>query len=128
MMRLPALVAAVAMMAIGTASGDEVHHGTFAAAVIGTWARSADACQTSDKSNVVISETKYTDADGTCGVDTVIERAPGPYYAARALCDDPAEKGKVRAVDIILKPEADNKMSIGKSFDNLAVYQRCPGH
>jgi hypothetical protein len=126
MMRLLALIAAVAAGTIGTASGDEVHHGTFAAAVIGTWARSAEACQTADKSNVVISETKYTDADGSCSVDTVIERAPGPYYAARALCDDPAQKGKTVVVNIILRPEADNKMSIGKSFTDLTVYQRCP--
>jgi hypothetical protein len=126
MMRLVAVISTAALLTAPVARADEVHHGTFAAAVIGTWARSAEACQTADKSNVVISETKYTDADGTCGVDTVIERAPGPYYAARALCDDPAQKGKTVVVNIILRPEVDNKMSIGKSFTDLTVYQRCP--
>jgi hypothetical protein len=130
MTRLLAVVTAVTAMTIGAACGDEVHHGTFAAAVIGTWGRSADLCQSQDKSNVVISDTKYTDADGTCRVDTVIERAgaQGPYYAARALCDDPAQPGKDRAMNVILRPEPDNKMSIGKSFTDLAAYQRCQAH
>jgi hypothetical protein len=122
------LIATVSAMAMSVARADEVHHGNFAAAVQGTWAPSADACKAKDKSTIVITETKYTDADITCTVDTVVERAgvPSVYYAARSLCPDAAQPDKTRAINVILRPEGGDKLSIGMSFDAMKVYQRCP--
>jgi hypothetical protein len=128
MARLLAFISIIAAVAVQVASADEVRHTTFAIAVQGTWAPSAELCQAQDKSSVVISETKYTDGDGTCSVDSVVERAgvPGPFYAARALCADAAQPSKDRAVNFIIRPESNDKISIGKSFDDLKIYQRCP--
>src|SRR5258708_5339785 len=128
MARLLAFISIVSAVTIQAASGDEVRHSTFAGTVQGTWAPSAELCKAGDKSNVVISETKYTDADGTCSVDSVVERAgvPGPIYAARALCAEAAQPGKTRAANFIIRPESSDKISIGKSFDDLKIYQRCP--
>jgi hypothetical protein len=115
-------------MAIAAASGDEVHHSTFAASVVGTWALKAENCATADKSNVSIAPQKFTDADGTCTVDTVVERAgaTGPYYSARGRCADPSQPGKFHAANLIARPLGNDKASIGTTFDDEKTYQRCP--
>jgi hypothetical protein len=116
------------LLAIAAARGDEVHHSTFAASVVGTWALKAENCAASDKSNVVIAADKFTDANGTCTVDTVVERAgtPGPYYAAHGRCADPSQPGKFRIANLIVRPLANDKVLIGTTFDDEKTYRRCP--
>ena len=129
MLRLVILTATASALAIAAASGDEVHHSTFAAPVVGTWALKAENCATADKSNVVVAPDKFTDADGTCTVDTVVERAggAGPYYTARGRCADASQPGKIHAANLIVKPLSNDKASIGTTFDDEKTYQRCPG-
>jgi len=128
MLRLVGLTAAASFMAIASASGDEVHRSTFAASVVGTWALKAENCAAADKSNVAIAPDKFTGIDGTCTVDTVIERAgaAGPYYAARGRCADPSQADKFRAANLIVRPLGDDKAMIGTTFDDGKTYQRCP--
>lgn len=129
MLRLVVLTATASALAIAAASGDEVHHSTFTASVVGTWALKAENCATTDKSNVVIAQDKFTNADGTCAVDTVVERAggAGPYYSARGRCPDASQPGKFRAANLVVRPLDNGKASIGATFADEKIYQRCPG-
>ena len=128
MLRLVVLTATASLTAIAAASGDEVHHSTFAASVVGTWVLKAENCAAADKSNVAIAPDKFTYADGTCTVDTVVERAgaSGPYYTARGRCADPSQPGKFGTANVIVRPLGDDKASIGPTFDDEKTYQRCP--
>jgi len=128
MLRLVVLTATASGLAIAAARGDEVHHSTFAATVVGTWALKAEYCATADKSNVAIAPDKFTAAGGTCTVDTVVERAgaAGPYYAAHGRCPDPSQPGKFRMANLIARPLGNDKASIGTTFDDEKTYQRCP--
>ena len=128
MLRLLGFTAAAALMATASASGDEVHHSTFAAAVVGTWALKAENCAAADRSNVAIAPDKFTYAEGSCTVDTVIERAgaSGPYYTARGRCADPSQPDKFRPANVIVRPLAADKAMIGTTFADEKTYQRCP--
>jgi hypothetical protein len=79
-----------------------------------------------DKSNFAIAASAYVDADGTCGVETIVERAgtSGPIYSARARCADAS--GKFHAANLIVRTEDGDKLSMGSTFDDLKIYQRCP--
>jgi len=129
LLRLLVLAATALLSVISAAPADEVHHSTFAATVVGTWALKAENCATADKSNVVVAPDKFTDADGTCTVDTVVERAgqSGPYYAARGRCADAVQPGKFHATNLIVRSLGGDKASIGTTFDDEKTYQRCPG-
>jgi len=128
MLRLLVLAATALLCVISAAPGDEVHHSTFAASAVGIWALKAENCAAADKSNVVIASDKFTTADGTCTVDTVVERAgqSGPFYAARGRCADAAEPGKFHAANLIVRPLGGDTASIGTTFDDGKTYQRCP--
>jgi len=130
MLRLVVLTAMASALAIAAARGDEVHHSTFAASVVGSWALKAENCAAADKSNIAIAPEKFTAADGTCTVDTVVERAGGggPYYSARGRCADPSQPGKFRAANLIVRPLGNDKASIGTTFADEKTYQRCPAH
>jgi hypothetical protein len=125
-MRLVAVILAVSALTIQAASGDEVHHTSFAAALVGSWAQRAEFCATADKSNIAIAATAYVDADGKCSVETIVERAgtSGPIYSARARCADAS--GKFHAANLIVRTEDGDKLSMGSTFDDLKIYQRCP--
>jgi hypothetical protein len=128
MLRLASFAAAAALIAIAAASADEVHHSSFAASVVGTWALKAENCATADKSNVAIEANTFTNADSACTVDTVIERAggTGAYYTARGRCADPAQAGKFQVANLIVRPLGNDRASIGTTFEAEKTYQRCP--
>lgn len=126
MLRLAAVMLTVSALTIQAASGDEVHHNSFAAALVGTWAQRAELCASDDKSNVTIAETSFTDAGGKCTVETIVEKAAetGTIYSARGRCADAA--GKFHVANLIVRTEANDKLSLGATFDGLKSYQRCP--
>ena len=128
MLRLLVLAATALLSVISAAPADEVHRSAFAATVVGTWALKAENCASADKSNVTIASDKFIDADGTCTVDTVVERAgqSGPYYAARGRCADAVQPGKFHATNLIVRSLGGDKASIGTTFDDEKTYQRCP--
>ncbi len=74
-----ALAFALAVLLPLRATGDEVRRVMFPAALLGTWAKTPDRCDTKDKSNVVIEKAKYSDGTGTCAAlrrPTLPERCP----------------------------------------------------
>jgi hypothetical protein len=124
---LPALLAASALLA-QRAAADEVRHTTFPSALVGTWAPSAELCAAKDKSNITVAADGYSTADGKCSVRWIVETAGsrGPNYAVHAQCEGDAQAARADVVNMILRPEGGDKISIGKSFTDLKPYLRCP--
>ena len=128
MTRVAVLIMATATLLPQAAASDEIRHTTFPSAMIGTWAQAAEQCTTRDKSNVQIKPAEYGDASGSCAVRWIVETAGshGPNYAVHALCTDAADRIKTQVVNIIIRPLGNNRASMGRSFEDLKIYQRCP--
>lgn len=128
MLRRFTIILALSILPIQAVTADEVHHNSFVAALVGSWAQRAELCAADDKTNVTIAETSFTDADGKCTVETIVEKgaASGTIYSARGRCAD--ADGRFHAANLIVRTEAGDKLSIGASFDGLKPYQRCPAH
>jgi hypothetical protein len=127
-----ALVMAVVLMSmviVAAAHADIVRHITFPAALLGTWAENTEQCATKDKSNVVIESAKYGDGSGNCLVRWIGETAGsrGTNYAVHALCTSASQPDKTQTVNIIIRPQSDGRAVMGRSFDQLKTYLRCPG-
>jgi hypothetical protein len=127
MRRIAGLIMASSILMLQSASGDEVRHTAFAGAIVGTWAPTADRCGANDKSSIAISKTNYSDANGSCSVEWIVETAGslGPNYSVHATCADASRPGKTHEANLIMRPES-NGISIGTSFNDLKTYQRCP--
>lgn len=128
MMRMVGVISAVSALTSQVAFGDEVRHTAFASALLGTWAHSKELCEVGDKSNIVISETKYSDSDMDCRVQVIVETAVplGSNYSVRALCANSSDPGKTSIANLIIRPQSNDRISAGKAFDDLKSYERCP--
>jgi hypothetical protein len=128
MLRFFVAVLALTAMAFQIASADEIRHTEFLGTMLGTWAPSSDQCATNAKSKVVIEMTKYHTADGSCAVRWIVETAGsrGANYAVHAQCDGASAPARPDTVNLILRPEGNDRVSIGKSFEDLKPYLRCP--
>lgn len=126
--KFSALIAGISLAALQAANGDEIRHTKFSSALLGTWAPSQELCRAKDNSSITISETRFSSSDGHCSLQWVVERAAarGVTYGVHARCVDPSLPDKASAVDLILWPQGSDRISIGKSFDDLKIYQRCP--
>jgi len=124
--RILALIFGISMAA-SQALGDEIRHTKFSGVLLGTWAPSQDLCSGQDKSKITISEAQIISSDGNCTVQWIVEKAAarGATYGVHARCVDPSQPDKIGAVDLILWPEGSDRISIGRSFDDLKMYQRC---
>ena len=110
------------------AGADEVRHTAFPSVLVGRWAPSAELCAAKDKSNITVAADGYRTADGKCSVRWIVETAGslGPNYAVHAQCEADGQPAKADVVNMILRPEAGDRVSIGKSFTDLKPYLRCP--
>ncbi len=110
------------------ALADEIRHTTFPNIMVGTWAQTAEQCTAKDKSNILIEASKYGDASGSCAVRWVVETAgsQGMNYAVHALCTSASNPTKTQVVNIIIRPQSGGRASMGRSFEDLKTYQRCP--
>jgi hypothetical protein len=110
------------------ADADEVRHTTFPSVLIGTWAPSAELCAAKDKSSITIAADGYSTADGKCSVGWIVETAGsrGPNYAVHSQCEANGQAARADVVNMILRPEGGDQVSIGKSFTDLKPYLRCP--
>jgi hypothetical protein len=119
----------ISVALIAAAHADIVRHIAFPAALLGTWAENTEQCATKDKSNVVIESANYGDGSGSCAVRWVVETAGsrGTNYAVHALCTSASQPDKTQTVNIIIRPQSDGRAVMGRSFDQLKIYQRCPG-
>jgi hypothetical protein len=96
--------------------------------VQGTWAPAQDQCRKKDGPAITIAAEQFRNADGDCKVLWIVERAAarGVTYGVHAQCTDRAAPDKARAVDLIIWPQDNDRISVGKAFDDLKPYQRCP--
>jgi hypothetical protein len=128
MCRTAVLVLIVAVVP-HAAGADIVRRSAIPDAYLGTWTADAGKCADSDKAAVVLAAKAYTSYTASCTVDYVAETAGarGSTYSARLQCSNPASKAKTKsAVNLIIRPESADRISIGPSFDSLTAYQRCP--
>ena len=124
---LPAIVA-LAALPPQRAGADEVRHTAFPSVLVGTWAPSAELCAAKDKSNISVAADGYSTADGKCSVRWIVETpgSRGTNYAVHAQCEGDAQNARADVVNMILRPEGGDRVSIGKSFTDLKPYLRCP--
>ena len=123
-----AAILAVSALPSLRADADEVRHTTFPSALVGRWAPSAELCAAKDKSNITVAADGYSTAAGKCSVRWIVETAGslGPNYAVHAQCEADGQPAKADVVNMILRPEAGDRVSIGTSFTDLKPYLRCP--
>jgi hypothetical protein len=121
-------ILAISALPSQRADADEIRHTTFPSALVGRWAPSAELCAAKDKSNITIATDGYSTANGKCSVRWIVETAGslGPNYAVHAQCEGDGQPAKPDVVNMILRPEAGDKVSIGTSFTDLKPYLRCP--
>ena len=121
-------LAILAMSASQRANADEIRHTTFPSVLVGRWAPSAELCAAKDKSNITIAADGYSTANGKCSVRWIVETAGslGPNYAVHAQCEADGQPAKADVVNMILRPEGSDRVSIGTSFTDLKPYLRCP--
>ena len=110
------------------ADADEIRHTAFPSVLVGRWAPSAELCAAKDKSNITIAADGYSTANGKCSVRWIVETAGslGPNYAVHAQCESNGQAARADVVNVILRPESGDRVSIGKSFTDLKPYVRCP--
>jgi hypothetical protein len=128
MKRTIILVVAASGLLAQSVLGHEVRHTTFPTALIGSWAETTEHCATKDKSNISIESAKYGDASGTCAVLWIVETpgSQGANYSVHARCTSAEDQAKTETVNIIMQSQGDDRASIGRSFEDLKTYQRCP--
>ena len=128
MNRITVLVIVASALLSQAAAGDEIRHTTFPSEIIGTWAQTAELCAATDKSNIHIEAAKYGDASGCCDVRWIVETpgSQGPNYAVHAVCTSASNPAETQVVNIIIRPQDKDRASMGRSFEDLKTYQRCP--
>jgi len=114
---------------VQVAHADEIRQATFPNVMLGTWAETAEQCAAKDKTNIVIEPTKYRDGGGDCAVRWIVEITEGSggiTYAVHSLCISASLPEKTQTKNIIVRPLAPDRAAMGRSFDDLKDYQRCP--
>jgi hypothetical protein len=121
-------ILAISALPAQRAEADEVRHTTFPSALVGRFALSAELCAANDKSNIAIAADGYNTANGKCSVRWIVETpgSLGPNYAVHAQCEADGQPAKADVINMILRPEGSDKISVGTSFTDLKPYLRCP--
>ena len=117
-------------LCVQVAHADEIRHATFPNVMLGTWAETAEQCAAKDKTNIVIERAKYRDGGGDCAVRWIVETAAsgGINYAVHSLCTSASlpEKTQIVNIIVIVRPLGPDRAAMGRSFEDLKDYQRCP--
>jgi len=71
---------------------------------------------------------KYGDGAGSCTVRWIVQTSgsSGINYAVHALCTSASLPEKTQIVDIVVRPLSQDRAAMGRSFEDLKNYQRCP--
>jgi hypothetical protein len=127
-MRTASLIMLSGLLFVQAVHADEIRRTAFPALMLGTWAETAEQCAAKDKSNVVIEPAKYGDGAGSCAVRWIVQTSGsrGVNYAVHALCTSASLPEKTQIVNIIVRPQGEGQAVMGRSFDDLKNYQRCP--
>ena len=127
-MRITVPLVCLTMIASQAGAAHVKRLGSIPESLQGSWAPTAESCASDEKSVIALSAKEYAGAQGKCSVAWVSETASprGPVYAAQLRCPDapPSQKAST-SKNLIIRPGEANRISIGSSFDNLKVYQRC---
>ena len=97
--------------------------------MLGTWAETAEQCAGKDKTNIVIEPAKYRDGGGDCAVQWIVEITEGSggvNDAVHSLCTSASLPEKTQTKDIIVRPLGPDRAAMGRSFEDLKNFQRCP--
>jgi len=115
-------------LVVQAAHADEIRHLTFPNVMLGTWAETAEQCAAKNKSNIVIEPAKYGDGGGSCAVRWIVQTSGsrGINYAVHALCTSASLPEKTQIVNIVVRPLGDDRAAMGRSFEDLKNYMRCP--
>ena len=107
---------------------DEIRRLAFPDVMLGTWAETNEQCAAKDKSNVVIQPATYGDGAGSCVVRWIVQTSGsrGINYAVHALCTSASIPEKTQTVNIIVRPLGEDRAAMGRSFEGLKNYLRCP--
>ncbi len=126
-MRIGSLIM-LAGLFVQAAHADQIRQLTFPNVMLGTWAETAEQCDAKDKNNVVIGPAKYGDGAGSCAVRWIVETAGsrGTNYAVHAFCTSASLPEKTQIVNIVVRPLGPDRAAMGRSFDDLKTYRRCP--
>ena len=114
---------------VQVAHADEARRAAFPNVILGTWAETAEQCAAKDKTNIVIELTKYRDGGGDCAVRWIVEITEGSdgiNYAVHSLCTSASLPEKTQTKNIIVRPLGPDRAAMGRSFEDLKNYQRCP--
>jgi hypothetical protein len=128
MIRVAFAGAMISVLLLQAAVADEVRRIAFPETLLGIWARTTEECAAMDKSNIVIETAKYGDANGSCAVRWIVQTpaSRGSNYAIHALCTSASLPAKTQVVNIVIRPQSKDEAVMGRSFEGLKSYQRCP--
>jgi hypothetical protein len=126
-MRIVGALIVVIALASQSAVADVKRHVSIPEPLQGSWALSSDGCRADDKSVIGLAAKTYTSAETKCAVEWVSE-TPGPrgsIYSAHLRCtSQPTQLPSV--INLIIRPDNAEQISVGLDFSNLKAYQRCP--
>jgi hypothetical protein len=116
----------LAMAVTKLASAHVVRHRDVPQLFQGTWSTVEGKCDLSDKSTIKISAEVCSSSDLACTVEAVSETPGrgGTIYSARLACSDPNGPRK-SVMNIIMKQDRTDQISIGSDFKTLKPYRRC---
>ena len=111
---------------ITPAAADVRRLGAIPASFSGSWASTADGCESSGESLVTISAKAYAVQRANCTVLSVSETAgtQGSIYSSRLQCRN-AQSKKTKSATVILRQESPDRISVGPYFSSLKTYDRC---
>jgi hypothetical protein len=125
-MRIAIPLAILIAISSQAAIADIKRHASVPEALQGSWATSADACKSADKSGVALAAKTYAGPAGNCTVMWVSETAGprGAIYSARLRCSNGGTQQSSES-NLVIRPDDANQISVGPDFSSLKTYQRC---
>ncbi len=126
-MRTAPLIALIAAISSQAADAREIRRDAIPEAFWGTWASGQDGCADAAKPSIALAAKSYAGPTGRCDVDYVTEipGRGGAIYSARMHCGGVQSPNK-KVANLIIRPGTGEEISLGPTFESLAVHRRCP--
>src|SRR5262249_18772939 len=126
-MRITPFLAFIAVLSSQISDAREIRRDAIPESFWGTWAPSTGACGDADKPPIVLSAKSYAGPAGSCDINFVMEvpGRDGAIYSARMSCSNSQQQAKTTA-NLIIRPDSAEQISLGPTFESLAVHRRCP--
>jgi hypothetical protein len=113
---------------VQVADADEIRHATFPNVMLGTWAETAEQCAAKDKTNIVDPVRQISRRRRRLRGTWIVETAgsDGVNYAVHSLCTSASLPEKTQTKNIIVRRLGPDRAAMGRTFEDLKNYQRCP--